>query len=786
LGLLVWLAMALSILAEVRLPSVPVPKPHLAAGIFAFVIFGVAAWQVAPSVPGGDEPHYLVITQSLLTDHDLKIENNHRRGDYQAYFAGELKPDYRRRGRDGEIYSIHAPGLPALVAPAFAVAGYHGVVLFLILFSSVGTALAWRLAWRVTGRTDAAWFGWAAVTLSTSQIFHSFTIYPDGPAGVLVLTGVWALVRAQEDAETGADRLGPWLLHGAALAVLPWLHTRFALIAASLGALVLLRLPRTRNPAGKAVAFLTVPAASALAWVAFFVVIYGTPDPSAPYPNEVASAAFIPGGLAGLLFDQRFGLLAYAPVMVFALGGLAAMTADRPCRRLGLELLFVIVPYLVAVTYFAMWWGGRSAPARFFVPMLLSTTIPAAAAWASLRRRATRATALGALAFTAFASTALVFLDGGRAAYNVRETYAYWLEWLNPVADLAHGLPTWWRDRDPELFRGIAVWCGVVGAAWALLRSMERSAWVRTRGAFCAAVAGVYGVAAMSAITVLWLFARTDGIVRMPAQLQVLRRVAAEPRLLALQLGPFRRLAADAIPPRLRIEPPPNLELGGAGQNDRPLFVLPAVPAGMYRLRPAMSGEGGMLLIGIGRDQFSIRMQPLGVSPEPIAIDFPVDVRAIVVRGDEQARRGVGRLIVEPISLVPPAARLASDYARRAVRYGPATVFFLDERSFAEPEAFWVGGERTSSVVLQPDAPASAASILVRNAPVDNHVTIETATWHEDLPLGAGEERRIQVPLDVRRGATLIRFSAASGFRPSAVDPKSRDTRFLGVWIKLE
>ena len=36
--------------------------------------------------PGGDEPHYLVITQSLLQDHDLDIENNHARKDYAAYY----------------------------------------------------------------------------------------------------------------------------------------------------------------------------------------------------------------------------------------------------------------------------------------------------------------------------------------------------------------------------------------------------------------------------------------------------------------------------------------------------------------------------------------------------------------------------------------------------------------------------------------------------------------------------------------------------------------------------
>src|SRR5258708_5691645 len=89
------------------------------------VVFGAAAWSASVSIPGGDEPHYLVITQSLLYDHDLKIENNHARGDYRAYFPGDLAPHVGARGRNGAVYSIHSPGVPELVLPAFALGGYH-------------------------------------------------------------------------------------------------------------------------------------------------------------------------------------------------------------------------------------------------------------------------------------------------------------------------------------------------------------------------------------------------------------------------------------------------------------------------------------------------------------------------------------------------------------------------------------------------------------------------------------------------------------------------------------
>ena len=62
------------------------------------------------------------------------VENNHDRGDYLEYFGGALRPDYLKRGTDGQIYSIHLPGVSALVAPVLALGGYAAVMLFLSLF----------------------------------------------------------------------------------------------------------------------------------------------------------------------------------------------------------------------------------------------------------------------------------------------------------------------------------------------------------------------------------------------------------------------------------------------------------------------------------------------------------------------------------------------------------------------------------------------------------------------------------------------------------------------------
>ena len=197
---------------------------------------------------------------------------------------------------------------------------------------------------------------------------------------LIVLTGVWALIRAREERTNGADSAWPWLLHGAALALLPWLHTRFALLAGSIGALVLLDLARTRNPAGKATAFLDRAERQRARvdgvlhrdlWRARSV------DPVPRLRPRVA--AYIAGGLGGLFFDQMYGLFANAPVLMAASrrDALCSRWRRGPYRLLPAQSRSSRCRTSLTVTHFAMWWGGYSSPARFLVPLLPSFAIPA-------------------------------------------------------------------------------------------------------------------------------------------------------------------------------------------------------------------------------------------------------------------------------------------------------------------------------------------------------------------------------------------------------------------------
>jgi hypothetical protein len=514
-------------------------------------------------------------------------------------------------------------------------------------------------------------------------------------------------------------------------------------------------------------------------------VSLGTSDPSAPYGGEPGSFAFVPDGLAGLFFDQRFGLFSYAPVLIFAIVGIAVMLRQRGWTRHASEFLFVVVPYLVLVTYVAMWWGGASAPARFVMPVLPWMAIPAAAAWTALTRRSSRAIALAALAFTMFASASLVLVGDGRLAFNVRETYAYWLEWLNGNIDLARGLPVWWRDRETPLFRGMAIWAAAALIGWFLVRRVDRVVWFKPRARFVTGVVAVCVAAGSSALSATWVAEGVSGRAQVPSQLRLLRHLSAEPRLIALDLTHGRRIRRSVVARMVRIEPGPSTLPGGAGRNDRPLFAVPAVPAGEYRIRFSLTSSDGWIMVGIGRDQFALQTQPLSTLRDPLQIYFPVDVRAIVVRGDEDARRSVAGMTIEPVRVLPPWERLTTHYARRAVHYQGTIVYFLDDRSFPEPEGFWIGGARESAIVLQPDGQRPDATVHLRNGPVANDVVVGRGSGAQFLGMDPGEETQIVVPIDAPRGATLLPFTTRAGFRPSEVDPKSRDDRFLGVWVKI-
>jgi hypothetical protein len=789
---LVWAGVALG-LAEPVLKraagmawlSDPRRAPWLAMALAA-ACYLIGAGMLRDRVPGGDEPHYLVITQSLLGDGDLKIENNHTDGDYASYFSGELKPDYLKRGLDGQIYSIHAPGVSVLVLPAFAVAGYPGALLAIVLVFASAMAVLWLVIWRMRSSASAAWVAWASVALTTPMFFHAFTIYPDGAGAACTVAGLWLLVSL----ETGHRVRGPALVAaGAALAALPWLHTRFAIVAGILGGAIVLRLlwPGQRGAAHHAsmivrvrdaATFLFLPAVAAIGWFGYFWAIWGTPNPAIPYGGYTQSAiAHLRPGLTGLLGDQQFGLLTSAPIYLAAAVGLLPLARRHP--RLALELVLLTSAYTVAVASYAMWWGGFSAPARFLVVILPIAALPLAALWQSCRTAAARAIVLAVLAISLALVLPRIFAHGGGLLYNSRDGFDLLLDWGNRSVNLPLAVPSAHRDAPGTAFLDLATWIAASG----LCLSLAWLAASRRGGEWTIACLGL-AASVMVASTLTW--SRHDGTVITPStsSLNLLHEWRAGWHTVGWESRPWRLLPGAEAPLHVQFD---SSRRGPRDRRDTSLFTAPLIPAGDYEL--VLSGSNrprGEIAIHVGRtdlvlDRFSLDGRPSG--PSGLVLQLPVRVHSVRILGDDEARRSISRIDLRPLRLGDAIGGRSRGFALSASREGTARVFFLDTGAFVEPGGFWTRGASRTRVVIDANGAAVPPTLVVRAGPVPTTAELISGEWAESLRLSPGEERHVRLPALRGAEAWLVEVLTSEGFRPAWHDPASRDMRDLGVWI---
>jgi hypothetical protein len=337
----------------------------------AFAVHSAVAMRVQSQVgPEGDEPHYVMVADSLLRDHDVSLERDYAEGRYRVFHAGDLAPHYRVRGRHGEIFSLHAVGLSILILPAYALGGYPAASFFMALLAAL-LAREIREAARGSGLGEAAAeaAGWT-VALSPPLIHYAGLILTEVPAALAVAV---ALRRGRDLA---APRTADVILLGAALAMLPWLNVRYAVLS-----VLLLLFAFTGRPGRRAVAVLMAFAAtSAVGLAVYHEALYGFFDPRRVYGRRPEiSLATLPEGLPGLLFDQEFGLLVYAPIFVLAIAGFARLSRRSP--RDALVAIGLTVATLLMAGSWPMWRGGWNPPARFLLPVVPALALGVAASF---------------------------------------------------------------------------------------------------------------------------------------------------------------------------------------------------------------------------------------------------------------------------------------------------------------------------------------------------------------------------------------------------------------------
>ena len=303
----------------------------------------------------GDEPHYLVIAQSIVRDFDLNVFNQYYRNQFGDFIEVEKLPVHGTFGKgEKRIFSYHLPGLAFTLAPFLLLKLPFHVLYILIrsylgIFASLLAVLIYFFLLRVLDRPNIAFQVCSAFTFSAPVFFYSFHIFP----------------------EIQATLMGLLLFWGVKYALFVYLY-----VAGFSVYFVRKRLFR------RTLLLILLPILCQLLLSYYLFSSYGSISPNAVYfgmMNNEQNRELVdtllrkitPGmrleTLLDYFFDQRDGLLPYAPFYFFALPGL--VLAFRRFRNYRNHLL-IITPGILFILYhaFSTVRAGYCPQGRYLVP----------------------------------------------------------------------------------------------------------------------------------------------------------------------------------------------------------------------------------------------------------------------------------------------------------------------------------------------------------------------------------------------------------------------------------
>ncbi len=306
--------------------------------IFTETLFIIASGIIVKKgvVLGGDEPHYLAISQSLIKDFDLNVFNQYFREGYKEFI--DVKK-LRAHGAFGKgykkMYSIHLPGVSITVAPFLLLKLplpwlYFLLRAFLGLFGALLAVVVYLFSLRLWKSENLSLFITAVFCLTTPVFFHSFHIFPELQALLLILSSLYLLFFP------GKKKLVKTLLAGLLLGAAVFWGLKYIIFIYlfSMGFFFYFFIKKKERK--RALLLILFPLLFQLLFFSYLYFAYGNFSPMSVYTGMMSDAqareyyskaAAIPfrsrvETLLNYLFDQRDGLLLYSPFYFFAFPGL--------------------------------------------------------------------------------------------------------------------------------------------------------------------------------------------------------------------------------------------------------------------------------------------------------------------------------------------------------------------------------------------------------------------------------------------------------------------------------
>jgi hypothetical protein len=121
-------------------------------------------------------------------------------------------------------------------------------------------------------------------------------------------------------------------------------------------------------------------------------------------------------------------------------------------------------------------------------------------------------------------------------------------------------------------------------------------------------------------------------------------------------------------------------------------------------------------------------------------------------------------------------------------------IYFIDDNTYGREadKSFWTRGGKRAEFIIKTDRPIRRATFMLTAGPRDADVRLTIGGRTQDVHLAAEETRNIVFTMppgmpyekEVQALVWLATIQSSSGFTPIFFDPKSTDSRYLGVRVK--
>ena len=339
----------------------------------------------SPRVIDGDEPHYLLVLNSILFDHDLELQDDYLRAQHGLdaggvpLFAHHSIIVNRKTGRHGiwfqhrwdrdlgpgpDVYEVssHPVAYPLLLAALLApfhpkmseVQGEASVVMVIICW--LGAVFTYLLARKVGMDRGYALFATAVLAFASPWLAYTRSYYSEPPIGLFTTIALYALEAGNPIfAATAAAIAGifkpPFFLIGGGFAIALLLEKRWRDVSVTVVTVGLF-----------AVALMTFNY-----WLSRTPIISGNGTGPWPFGSDTARDFRV---LEDTLIGSSHGLFTWTPWTILALVSIgSAFWSGSTSTRLLREMFFPIVLYLALLGASNFGPGACYGP-RYWVPFL--------------------------------------------------------------------------------------------------------------------------------------------------------------------------------------------------------------------------------------------------------------------------------------------------------------------------------------------------------------------------------------------------------------------------------